>query len=289
MLRAEPLRSPAVQSALEAALTAKRAHWDFFAVLCRLSGLPGPRFNEALAVAVGRAIEAQGARGEALVQELCSVDARRAPAGTDGEFLPLVGAFCRAVQVASGRSRDAALASLRALAEDERHLVREGVVHALAEVGAEDLVLLLAQWTDGYLAATVALQALTRRSCLDALRDGAGVVARFEEAFALAEGASRSDQRSQGYRALVKVLSEAPARLLSRFPRDTLAWLESKAATSDVELREALSELTRRARSRGQATDNIGAVEQALDASAPARRDPKTYVGPTRKRGSRRR
>jgi hypothetical protein len=110
-----------------------------------------------------------------------------------------------------------------------------------------------------------------------------------EEAFDLAERAPRADQRSQGYRLLVKSLADAPARLLDRFPQATLAWLEGKAVTRDVDLRGALSDLVRQARSRGHGAGVLSKLEQALAASAPPRRDPKTYVGPTRKRGARRR
>jgi hypothetical protein len=87
----------------------------------------------------------------------------------------------------------------------------------------------------------------------------------------------------------VKSLSEAPARLLDRFPEATLTWLESKAVTSDVALREALSDLLSKARSRGHGARSLEKLEQALAASAPPRRDPRTYVGPTRKRGAKRR
>jgi hypothetical protein len=76
---------------------------------------------------------------------------------------------------------------------------------------------------------------------------------------------------------------------MDRFPQATVAWLESKAGTEHVELREALGQLVSTARARGHAAGRLERFERLLDASAPPRRDPKTYVGPTRKRGSRRR
>jgi hypothetical protein len=88
---------------------------------------------------------------------------------------------------------------------------------------------------------------------------------------------------------LIKGIGEVPVKLLDRFLQPTLTWLESKASTSDVALREALAELLAKARARGHGVGALEKVHQALDESAPPRRDPKTYVGPTRKRGGRRR
>ena len=84
------------------------------------------------------------------------------------------------------------------------------------------------------------------------------MLARLEEAFGLAEAAPRADQRSQGYRLLLKSLAEAPARLMDRFPQPTLDWLEPKAATRDVALRSAMSELLDKARSRGHGVSAPG-------------------------------
>jgi hypothetical protein len=203
----------------------------------------------------------------------------------------MVGAACIGARLAVEPGVDL-MDRLRQLAEDPRHRVRDAVALALVEASRSrsvDLAELLSAWTDGYLGAVVALEALTTRAWLDRTRSAASVLARLEEAFALAEAASRADQRSQGYRLLLKWLAEAPARLMDRFPQPTLDWLEPKAATRDVALRAAMSELLDKARSRGHGVSALSKMEQALAASAPPRRDPKTYVGPTRKRGARRR
>ena len=203
----------------------------------------------------------------------------------------MVGAACIGARLAE--KPDAALiAELRALADDPRHRVREAVSRSLIDASrarGDEIAHLLSAWTDGYLGATVALEALTARIWLDRAKSVDRALSRLDEAFGLAERASRSDQRSQGYRALVKVLGEAPARMLDRFPRETLVWLESKADTRDVALRGAMSELLRTARSRGHGASSLEKVEKVFAESAPPRRDPKTYVGPTRKRGARRR
>ncbi|HEX9296871.1 MAG TPA: hypothetical protein VF881_13595 [Polyangiaceae bacterium] len=291
MLRGEPIRNPALVAEIESAV-ARRSYRDLFARLCRSSGLPGPRPNHKLAWAVGEAIAKHARRADALVAELCSIDAERAPAKSAAEFLSIVGAYSLAARFLAGIEADAALVQLRTLAEDARHLVRTAVGMALDEIAAlrgEELVARLATWTDGYLAAAVAVEALGSRSWLDVTKAPGELFLRLDEAFGLVEQAPRADQRSQGYRTLIKALSDAPARVMDRFPDATLAWLEGRATTEHVELREALSTLIDRARARGHALGKFERLEQLLAASAPPRRDPKTYVGPTRKRGARRR
>ena len=204
----------------------------------------------------------------------------------------MVGAFGWAAKFARGTSAKAVLAALRALAEDPRHLVRAGVVIALAEMSrtnGEEVAEALASWTDGFLPTSVALEAMSTRSWLDGLRTPESVIARLDEAFALAHDASRSDQRSQGYRTLLKTLPEASARVTDRFPDAMVAWLELRASTEHVELREAMGEVVTRVRAHGHAVGKLERFEELFAQSAPPRRDPKTYVGPTRKRGAKRR
>ncbi|HEX9406710.1 MAG TPA: hypothetical protein VF975_05290, partial [Thermoanaerobaculia bacterium] len=86
MLRGEPIRNPALVAEIESAV-ARRSYRDLFARLCRSSGLPGPRPNHKLAWAVGEAIAKHARRADALVAELCSIDAERAPAKSAAEFL----------------------------------------------------------------------------------------------------------------------------------------------------------------------------------------------------------
>ena len=298
MAHSELIRNPALVAELQAAIQ-RRRYDGLFALLRRLSGLPGPRANDALAWIVGEEVARAGGAGDALIGELCAMSPMRAPAGSDSEFLPMVGAACLGARLAMAGGEEALpkvdtpiLNQLRLLAEDPRHRVRDGVCRALAEASrtrGTAMAELLASWTDGYLSAAVALDVLTARTWLDRARSADAVLERLEEAFVLAESASRSDQRSQGYRLLIKGIGEVPVKLLDRFLQPTLTWLESKASTPDVALREALAELLAKARARGHGVGALEKVHQALDESAPPRRDPKTYVGPTRKRGGRRR
>jgi hypothetical protein len=284
------LRNRALAAEIETAL-ARGNYVTLFAMLRRLSGLPGPRANDPLASAFGEEVARAGPRADGLIGALCAMTPARAPAGTDSEFLPIVAAACLGARLALAPDADL-MERLLLLAEDARHRVRDGVVRALVEASrarGDDLAALLSAWTGGYLGAAVALEALTTRAWLDRSRTADAILSRLEESFDLVERAPRADQRSQGYRLLVKSLAEAPAKLLDRFPAVTLAWLESKAATRDVALRAGLSDLLRSAPSRGHGARSLEKLEQALAASAPVRRDPKTYVGPTRKRGARRR
>jgi hypothetical protein len=283
------LRNAAIAAELDRAI-ARGSHSDLFALLRKFSGLPAPRSNEKLAWGVAHAIGAFGPRADALVRDLCA--SGRVPEKGTAEFLPIVGAFCLAARFASGASAETVLRDLRPLSEDSRHLVRAGVVAALCEMGrtaGKPLAAALAEWTDGYLSASAALDAMSSRAWLDGLRSPETVLARLDEAFALVEGAPRADQRSQGYRELLKTLPEATARLMDRFADATVAWLESRAGTEHVELREALGEILAKIGSRGHARGRLERFERLLAESAPPRRDPKTYVGPTRQRGSRRR
>jgi hypothetical protein len=285
----EILRNPAITAALEQGL-AHRNFDELRSLLVRMGGLPSPRPNWRLAWAFAGVVAAAGSRADPVVAELLAMNEQRAPPRSAQEFLPLVGVFCLASRALAASSMERNLDDLLATADDSRHLVREAIVLALVEIGgqrSEELVELLERWMRQYLPAAVALTALSTRQWLDHLGSAEPVIARMDEAFALIEGAARADRRSQGYRALVTVLSDAPAKILGRFSGPTLAWLESKVDTVDVELREALHAILDSARSRGQRSPNLEGVRAGLDASAPPRRDPKTYVGPTRQRGRR--
>ena len=144
----------------------------------------------------------------------------------------------------------------------------------------------LAPWTDGYLRAAVALEVLGARAWLDAATLGESIIGAPRESFSLAEGASRSDQRSQGYRMLVKALAETPGRVLARSPkwqsrgskRGRRRAMSSYASHSPRFSAKRDPAGTLRANSRGSKGDS---TPRRLLAAI------KTYVGPTRKRGAR--
>lgn len=281
MGRSDHVPTPAIAAAIDDAVA--RGDRRIFDLLCRHSGLPGPRPNLALALSAGRHIASLGRGADALVADLCSFDIRRAPPGSTTEILPIVAAMALCSRYVAGDRPAEALAGLRALAEDSRHAVRDAVVFALCELAAGDaMVSDLEAWTDGYLPAAVAIEALTTRRTLDQLRRPDGLVTILDQAFSLIENAARSEKRSQGYRTLLETLSVAPAKVTDRFPV-ALAWLEGRAATSSPELRAAIVRLMQLG--TGHRRESL---ERALTKSAPPRRDPRTYVGPTRQRGAKR-
>lgn len=284
------LRDPALLAAIDAALDGSPR--ELFEMLPPKSGLPGPRPNLALANAVADHIAAQGRKANSLVRELCAMDEARAPADTSREFLPICGALALAARWRLNVDRRGAITALQIMAEDSRRLVREAVVHALrniANTGDESFLDDLASWMDGYLQAMVVLEALSDRHVLDRLTQAEPVLARLDEAFRLAESAPRAHQRTHGYRALVRVLGEAPALIMARFPDAISAWLAERATTKSRDLRESIERGIERARKAGHGEARVEGVARALEESAPPRRDPLTYVGPTRGRGRKRR
>jgi hypothetical protein len=176
---------------------------------------------------------------------------------------------------------------LQALAEDPHHLVRLGVVEGLrmrlAALG-EAAVAELAAWTDGYLQAHVALEALADRALLDALPSPAGVLARLEEAFALADGSPRSSERTQGMRALRQGMPAQIAVFAARFP-ETLAWLAEKAASKRPETREVVAGAIKALRRSVISDVEASRLAALLATSAKPPRDPSRIVQGTRKRG----
>ncbi len=283
----DELRSERVNAALDRALATGEAG-DLVETLMRGSGLPGPRPNLELARAVGRAL-ARGTdrrRVEALIGEL---------ARSSEEYLRVVAALALAARSLPGEGGRAparavvegALAGLQALAEDAHHMVRLGVVEGLRmriTALGEAAVAELAAWTDGYLQAHVALEALAERSLLDALPSSEGVLARLEEAFVLADASPRSSERTQGMRALRQGMPAQIVVFAVRFP-ETLAWLSRKAASTRPETREVVAGAIRALRRSVLSDVEASRLAALLDASGKPPRDPSRVVHGTRKRG----
>jgi hypothetical protein len=275
------IRSERLEAALERAAL-KGDHAELFELMSRSSGLPGPRPNLDLARVLGRAIAGYAGRGDRLLRTL---------AASDAEYPRIVAALALEARALAGVDPRGADLGLQEIAEDPRNLVRIGVVEALrlriARAG-EAAVTGLAAWTDGYLQAHVALEALAHRPTLDALPEGAPVLERLEEAFALADEAPRAADRSQGVRTLRAGLPAQITAFAARFP-GTLAWLEVRARASRPESREIIAEAIRALR-RSQLSDaEAGRLSGALDASAPVPRDAARLVQGTRKRSKGRR
>jgi len=280
------IRSEKLSAALEKALDTGD-NTDFFDQLRRGSNLPGPQANYDLARAVGAVIARREAKGDRLVADLTR---------EDDEFRRIVAAMTLAARSLPGGSGDRkraaaraaeAMAALQELAEDPRKVVRVGIteavrmrVSALGEAGVADL----AAWTDGYLQAHIALQALADKALLAALPGGAEVLARLEEAFVLADESSRSAERTQGMRVLREQMPAQIAAFAARFP-ETLRWVEEKTASKRPETREVITQAISALRRSVIPDTEAQRLTELLVASGKPRRDADRVVAGTRKRG----
>ena len=279
------IRSDRLAAALDRALAGGDLA-DLFDLLRRGSGLPGPRPNFELARAVGQTLARHEGRADRLVAALAADD--------HDEYFRIVAAMAFAARSLPGpdprRARprvEEALADLQELAEDPRHLVRTGIVDALRmrlTALGEPAVVDLAAWTDGYLQAHVALEALADRTWLTTLPSGESVIARLDEAFALADASPRSAERSQGMRTLRQGMPAQIATFAARFP-ETLAWLEKKTASARPETREVVAGAIRALRRVVLSDVEAGRLQALLDASGKPRRDADRVVHGTRRRG----
>lgn len=311
------LRNPKIDAAIDRAVELG-APDELLALLDRSSGLPArrgggraagpnlgpnaplPRVNLDLARAVGGAIADRGARAERLVRALCS--------STEEYALIVAAQALAALSVRSGQEEGAGgaaragrgrragggfapLGALEQLAEDPRRLVRDGVVAALRTVIAargDEMVGELSSWTDGYLQAHVALEALADRTLLTRLGAGAEVVERLDEAFLLADRSPRADERLQGLRLLRRDLPAQIATLAGRFP-EVVRWLEEKTRVERPESREVVGAAIAALRKSSFSDAEVARLADALAATAPPPRDPSRIVQGTRKRSRGRR
>jgi hypothetical protein len=272
--------------ALDEAIAGRRA--ALFDLLARGSRLPGAHANEALTDAFASACLARGAPADRVALELARLSADEAPGATPLEFLPVCGVAALAARaVADVRVRAPFVSELHTLADDLRFRVRDAVVAALARVGGaagDALVVDVASWMDGYFHAAAVLSALAVETWLTKLHDAGPVVARMDEAFALAQDAPRAAARYPGRKALVDALGLTPAAAAVRFGVPVFDMLVRWAPTRDPDLAAALEGLLASRKLAGRFRPEVERVRQAVIASRPAPRNPDHDVGPTRDR-----
>ncbi|XXT22081.1 hypothetical protein WME94_11030 [Sorangium sp. So ce429] len=321
------LRNPKIDAAVERA-TQLGDPAELLALLDRSSGLPArrggvrapgpdlgpnaplPRVNLDLARAVGAAIADRGAPAERLVRALCaSAEEYALIVAAQALAAMATAAATQTAQAArAGGAGDAAspqrargargarggfdpLGELEQLAEDPRRVVRDGVVAALRVVIAargDAAVGELASWTDGYLQAYVALEALAERTLLTGISAGAEVVARLEEAFAMSDRSPRADERLQGLRLLRQGMPAQIATFAGRFP-EVVRWLEEKTQVERPESRDVVAQAIAALRKGSFSDAEAARLAAALTASAPPARYAARIVQGTRKRSKGRR
>jgi hypothetical protein len=281
-------------TALIAALEAAKGGNDdaLFTLLRRHSNLPGVRANVGLAEAFGEEMATRGKPYDALLDRMLRLDADRAPGGTELEFLPMCAVYGHAARGArDDKARKRAFARLREAADDLRFRVRDAVAPGLVKIGSlapEETLRELASWNDGYMYAASTLQALATPLFLDLLADGEAVADILDGAFALAKGAPRSAERYPGYKSLLDALAVTPGLVAGRFGAAVFDRMVGWSTVKEPMLREAIEKTLRSTKLAGRFAEEVARVHAALDASAPKRRDPTTYVGKTRNRSKKR-
>ena len=263
-----------------------------YAFLARHSGLPGVRANGTMVLAFASHAATRGKRADALIRTMATLDADRAPGGTELEFLPMCGVAAIGARAASDpKAVPQALEYLETAAEDLRFRVRDEVPKALARLGAvrgEALVVDVAGWTDGFFQSAAVLNAATDNGWLSTIHDYEPLLARLEEAFQLANNADRAAERYPGYKSLVDALSVSPGVFAARFGVPVFDQLVRWSTVKEPKLRDAITKSMSGTRLSKRFAADVARVHKALEASAPGRRDPLTYVGPTRRRGQKR-
>jgi len=302
----EGLKSPAIQTALGAALAGRPSALESW--LCRYGAGAERRPNLNLAAALGvelAAVDPAVARSGAVGRLLARLAANDAAPDTPEVFLPTAAAFGWAAWIGAGRDREAAWAALGALAADERAPVRLGVREALRGLagrpgGADELVRAASGWLAWeerelrYGAAGVAGEVLGDRQVVTAIDDVPALLSYVSSLIEEAAGAPRAAERSDGRRRLLLSLPGACAAIAAylRGGDRGPAWLEAaciEARHPDVRaaLSSAILALRKIATAPGPAV--VQRLRQALEGSAKPPRDPtRRRPGTDRGRDSRR-
>jgi hypothetical protein len=277
----------ALEQAIERAI--KGDDRALYTLLARTSGLPGVRPNAAMVVQFSKACAAHGALADKVAIRMATLEASVAPGATELEFLPMCGVAAigqRAADDAAVRPR--MLAVLHDAAEDLRFRVRDAVPDALGRIGeraGDALVSELLPWMDGYFQASAVLRGLAHPAWLATVRNHEPVIALLDLAFVLARDAERSVARYPGHKALVEALGITPGALATRLGVPVFDLLARWSTVKDPVLRDVVAKNIEGSRLAGRYAGEVARIKTALEATAPVRRDPTTYFGPTRSRG----
>jgi hypothetical protein len=248
----------------------------FFAELERVSGMPGPRPNLILLRMLGATIARDTRGGRALTDALV---------GSDRQALFQTGVYAVAELASKKKLSAHELERLHDLADEPVKERRDAVADALADAVAargDEVAKALVRFTDGYLHAHVALEALTSARGLARLSTSDELLARFAEAFDLADDAPRSADRSQGLRVLREGLPRQIARAVRRFG-ELVGFVEERVGRERPETREVIAQtITALRKVIGEA--KADKLRAAFDPTPKQLRDAARVVHGTRKR-----
>ncbi len=280
MNQTEGLRSEPLRAALRDALAGRTAVLeDFFS---RFGCGPDPRPNLKLAAAFGDEMAALD-DGRAAARLLTHLAADDAAPDTTQVFSPMAAAHGWVGRLRAGHDVEAAWASLRELAADERAPVRASTLaalraFALVRRGGTELVARATEWLDAedaearYSAASVVLEILADRQTL-ATAKVEPLLEYLSRAIAEASDAPRSASRSDGRRRLLAALPRVLTVLVAGGVEEVVTWLEGEcAAAKQPEMRAALSLAVGRIQLGSALVGNR--VRGALEGSAKPPRDP---------------
>ncbi len=257
--------------------------------LARNSSLPSPRPNEGLMTDFADMCQTRGKSVDALLETMVTIDADFAQGGTEFEFVPMCAVVGIGARAAAGdKEYPKLLELLHAACDDMRFKVRDTVALALARIGAtrgDTLLHEVAPFMDGFHHAAAVLRALAVPGWLTQINDSATVVERLSQGFWLLDKARRSDSRTPGYKALVDAIMVTPGVVAARFGVPVFDAMVTWCKSTEPVLRDAIENNMKGTRLTGRHQADILRVRLALDGTSPVRRDPLTYVGPTRRRG----
>lgn len=218
------------------------------------SGLPGPRGNLELA-------EAFADIAEPGLVRLC--------AGSPDEYLALCGAIGLGRLLAEGDP--GAAGTLRALAEDDRWRVREGVAMALQRLGDADMPALwglVEGWLDGGPLVQRAIAAgICEPRLLRAPEDAAKAVETLDRITAAVEGTDSGARRSEQFRVLRQGLGYCWSVAVAAAPASGFEHLGKWARSQDKDVRWIVRENLRKARLAKADPSAAGRVAVILEQS----------------------
>jgi hypothetical protein len=283
---AQGFRNEALSPALDKAIGGDpRALYE---LLARLGGLPGPRANAGLVAAFAAECAGRAKKADRLIVTMATLDSDSAPGASKYEVIPMCGVAALGARAATDPAAMRALSTLHDCAEDLRFRVRDEVVEALARIGSvrgEPLVHDLASWMDGLFHAAAVLEALAHQSWLTKIKSVDVVLERLDEGFVLARDAKRAVARYPGFKALVNALERAPAEAAARFGVPVFDLIAKWSTSKDPAMRAIVENILLTPKLTGRFASEIARVRASLTATEAPRRDPRTYVGPTRGRG----
>ncbi len=246
--------------------------------LRRLSGLPGPRMNDALVRAFAAEVARRGAAADPLLSALRDFHVDVAPLGHVDEFLAILGvAGTGARAAADAKARAKLVESLSEASWDPRSRVRVEVTVGLVAVGVEvgpAFAETLHRWIedDDAFLARAAIDAAADPALLPVL--GAEVAGRLLDAtYARIARERRAARRSDGFNRLLRAVEVAAPAMVVRFP-SIAEVLERQAQGDDEDVRETLQASIALLR-KGRASDRAQAIEQHLAATKKPSRDPR--------------